>query len=219
MILSASLSFCLNTFTAGELTTFQMSHFHFWTSEFVNISFPHMENKCYFRIFIQFFIVLFLEQHGRSISLDPQNVLQVLLEDGHVHITPSQDRATIIPWKHLYTYDNNSDFSPYYTKIGLTESCLVQLVKPSFKNGQAWFEMSIIWHLYQCIGTGNYSPTVCLFPEPKTYWEWPERGLGLPMYKAAKWKPPSAKWKWVHLRGTQRPHHVSKQSREEGRVQ
>lgn len=103
-------------------------------------------------------------------------------------------------------------------KLG-EQSCLVQLVNPSFKNGQAWFEMSIIWHLYQLRGTGNYPPTVCLFPEPKTYWEWPEQGLRLPTYKAAKWKPPSAKWKWAHLRGTQRQHLVSRQSREEGRVQ
>lgn len=56
-----------------------------------------MENKCYFRIFIQCFIALSLEQHGQSIVLHPQNVLQVLLEDSHVHIAVSQDKATTIP--------------------------------------------------------------------------------------------------------------------------
>ena len=28
--------------------------------------------------------------------------------------------------------------------------------------------MSVIWHPYQFIGTGNYSPPVYLLPEPKT---------------------------------------------------
>lgn len=36
------------------------------------------------------------------------------------------------------------------------------------------------------------------------------------MYEAMKWKPPSVKWKWEHLRGTWRKHLVSKQNHETG---
>ena len=148
-------------------------HFHFWTSEHVKINLPYVGNKCHLRIFTQFFTSLSLEQHGRSISLCPWEVLQVPLQHSYIHIVSlflKQSNDSIMKES---SYDNNSKFLLSNTKIRSPESCLVQLVKPSLKNGQAWFEMSIIWHPYQFTGTGNYSPPVCLLLEPKTYWEWP----------------------------------------------
>lgn len=132
-----------------------------------------MGNKCHLRILTQFFTSLSLEQHGRSICLCPWKVLQVPLEDSSVCIVSLFSKQSNDKIMKASSCHNISKFFLYNTKIRSTESCLVQLAKPSLKNGQAWFEMSVIWHPYQFIGTGNYSPPVCLLPKPKTYWEWP----------------------------------------------
>lgn len=132
-----------------------------------------MGNKCHLRILTQFFTSLSLEQHGRSICLCPWKVLQVLLADSYIRIVSFFSKQSNDKIMKASSCDNISKFFLYNTKIRSTESCLVQLAKPSLKNGQAWFEMSVIWHPYQFIGTGNYSPPVYLLPEPKTYWEWP----------------------------------------------
>lgn len=54
--------------------------------------------------------------------------------------------------------NSNSKLPPSYPQIRLTKTCLDQLAKPSFKDGQAWFEMDTAWYLYQLLGTGNDSP-------------------------------------------------------------
>lgn len=151
-----------------------------------------------------------------SVSLHPQDVLQVLLEDSHGQIAPSLLKTK--QWQCLdgIFIDNYFKFPSYYATIRLTESCLVQLAEPSFRNGQARSEISITWHLYQFMGTGNYSPPVCLLSEPETYWSDLGHGLRLPKWEAMEWKPPSGKWKWEHLRGAWSKHLVSKQSCETG---
>ena len=96
-----------------------------------------MGNKCHLRILTQFFTSLSSEQHGRSICLCPWKVLQVLLEDSCVCIVSLFSKQSNDKIMKASSCHNISKFFLYNTKIRSTESCLVQLAKPSLKNGQA----------------------------------------------------------------------------------